>query len=217
MRQDKPLRADARRNLERVSAAAADVFRERGLDAPLEEIAKRAGVSPGTIYHRFGTREALIDQVMTDLIAERMAAAQRAATANPDPWAAFAGYVEALCALQAGDQAAGDAVSRRYADAERLTELCDAQTVFAAGLIAAAHADGSLRDDFTADDFPLILWTSAAVVRATAALAPDLWRRWLALLLDGLRAGAANPLPVPGMTHDQVREAMLTLGRRAGR
>ncbi|WP_245979832.1 TetR/AcrR family transcriptional regulator [Streptomyces diacarni] len=65
------MRADAQRNAEKLRAAAAELFQERGLQVPLEEIARRAGVSHGTLYNLFGTREALIDEVVTDRAARR--------------------------------------------------------------------------------------------------------------------------------------------------
>src|SRR3954467_12553578 len=107
------MRRDARRNVERLTAAAARVFGERGLDAPLEEIARAAGVSAGTLYNRFGGRDALIDAVMPDLLEARIREALDQARAAEDPWEGFAGYVTWLCELQATDPAMRDAVTRR--------------------------------------------------------------------------------------------------------
>jgi len=218
-RMDQPLRRDARRNVERLTTAAGEVFRERGLDAPLEDIAKAAGVSAGTLYNRFGGRDALIDAVMPDLVEAKVREAMRRAEDEDDPWAGFALYVTLLCELTAGDLAVGDAVSRRYADAQRLTEICDAQLDGVRRLIARAHAAGRLRADFTAEDLPFLLWTTSTVVRATASTAPGVWRRALAFTLDGLRPEAARTEPPTGpLTPQQVHEVMLALGRaKAGR
>ncbi|WP_433368173.1 TetR/AcrR family transcriptional regulator [Actinoplanes sp. CA-142083] len=216
---EQPLRRDARRNVERLTTAAGEVFRERGLDAPLEEIAKAAGVSAGTLYNRFGGRDALIDAVMPDVVEAKVRDAMRRAEAEADPWDGFALYVTLLCELTAGDLAVGDAVSRRYADARRLTEICDAQMDGVRGLIAKAHAAGRLRADFTAEDLPLLLWTTSTVVRATAGTAPEVWRRALAFTLDGLRPAAAmNELPAAPLSPQQVHEVMLAMGtKRQGR
>jgi len=212
------MRRDARRNVERLTAAAGQIFRERGLDAPLEEIAKAAGVSAGTLYNRFGGRDALIDAVMPDVIEAKIRDAMARADAEDDPWDGFAGYVVALCELQASDLAMGDAMGRRYADAKRLTEICDAQMDGVRGLIDRARAAGRLRADFTAEDLPFLLWSAATIIRATAGVAPEAWRRALALTLDGLRPAAAHPLPGGPMTPGQVHEVMLSLGetRRRG-
>ncbi|SNY70181.1 TetR/AcrR family transcriptional regulator [Paractinoplanes atraurantiacus] len=213
-----PLRRDARRNIERVVEAATEAFREHGLEVPLEHIAQRAGVSPGTVYNRFGGRDALIDAVMPALIEARVREAIDRALAEPDPWDGFAVYVTMLCELQATDLAAGDALGRRYPSAERLTEICNAQIGDAQTILDRAHQAGALRADFTTEDMPYLFWSSAAVARATADTAPDAWRRALALTLDGLRASAAHPLPAPPMTHDEMLAAMTALGeRRQGR
>jgi AcrR family transcriptional regulator len=209
------MRRDARRNVERLTAAAAQVFGERGLDAPLDEIATIAGVSAGTLYHRFGGRDALIDAVMPDLIEAKVADARARAAAEPDAWQAFALYVTLLCEMQASDLAVNDAVSRRFPDAQRLTEICDAQMDNVAGLITRAHEAGSLRADFTTEDLPHLLWSVAAIIRATSRVAPDAWRRPLTFMLDGLRADAARSVPpVPPMTAAQVHDAMVGLSDR---
>jgi AcrR family transcriptional regulator len=209
-----PMRRDAVRNRERLIAAAAETFRERGLEAPLEEIAQRAGVSPGTLYNRFGSRDALIDAVMPALVEARVRDALSRAEAAATPWDGFALYVTLLCELQATDPALNDAVSRRFPDAAELTAICDAQMGSARGLIARAQQEGALRADFTAEDLASLFWSTSMIVRATASVAPQAWRRALALTLDGLRAGAAHPLPVPPMSMEQVHEAMLGLGDR---
>src|SRR6266545_4775094 len=95
---DKPaLRGDARRNLEKLKAAAIEVFRERGLGAPLEAIAARAGVSVGTLYNRFGDRQALIDAVIPALAAAQLRRVVERASAGASPWERFATFVETIC------------------------------------------------------------------------------------------------------------------------
>lgn len=206
------LRRDAQRNLEKLTAAAVEVFQERGLDVPLEEIAQRAGVSTGTLYNRFGSREALIDAVMPDLASAQLAGVAELARAHDDPWEAFAFYIGRLCEFQATNPGFNDVVSRRFPDAEQLIAVCDGQMDNAREFIDRAHEDGSLRADFTAEDLSFVFWSTAMVLRATAATVPDAWRRALAFILDGLRAGAAHPLPVPPLTHEQVHEGMLRAG-----
>ncbi|GAA5167681.1 TetR/AcrR family transcriptional regulator [Amycolatopsis dongchuanensis] len=107
--------------------AATEVFREKGLGVPLEEIAQRAGVSAGTLYNRFGGREALIDAVMPALVAERMGEALSRAEALADPWGSLVTYVTVLCEQQAGDPAFRDVVSRQLAGRPELTAKCEAE------------------------------------------------------------------------------------------
>ncbi|GAA2561438.1 TetR/AcrR family transcriptional regulator [Winogradskya consettensis] len=208
------LRSDAQRNQERLVAAATEAFREQGLQVPLEEIAKRAGVSPGTLYNRFGGRDALIDAVMPALVESRVRDALTEASAIQDPWDAFARYVTLLCELQASDLALNDAVSRRFPDAAELTRICDAQMISSQELVDRAQRAGALRADFTAADLAYVFWSTSMILRATAGIAPEAWRRALGITLDGLRASAAHSLTVPPMTMDQVHTAMIGLGNR---
>lgn len=198
------LRRDAQRSIEKLTAAAIELFTERGLDCPLDEIARRAGVSPGTLYHRFGTREALIDAVVPELAAEQLDTAVQYAEANSDPWERFARYVEKISTMMASDSALSDAVTRRYDDTPRLSAVCTEAFDRAWTYAEQAQEAGQLRADFVTGDFILLFTANAAHAR----LAPDVWRRGLAFILDGLRASAAHPLPVGPLDSDQLAEAM---------
>jgi len=202
----RPLRQDAARNRERLVAAAREVFRRKGLDAPLEEIARDAGVAIGTLYNRFPARGDLVDAALGPLAERAAEIAERAASAT-DAWDGFASYMEGICELLADD--------RGYADVHRSpipgTPVIDAALKRAAALKAAimarAKAAGVLRADVESSDLVLLMWGIAATADATRAAAPDAWRRHLALLLDGLRPGAAHPLPVPPVTLGQSQDA----------
>ncbi|MCI3276741.1 TetR/AcrR family transcriptional regulator [Streptomyces cylindrosporus] len=199
------MRADAQRNAEKLRAAAAELFQERGLQVPLKEIARRAGVSHGTLYNLFGTREALIDEVVTDLAAERLDAIAQQALAFEDAWDGFAYYIEKLCELQATDPAVADVVGGRYPGAERLMTVCGRTLATVERIVERARQAGTLRPDFTSADLVLILAANANLARAAAASAPHVWRRAVAFQLDGLRTEAARrPLPVGPLTPEQV-------------
>ena len=92
-------------------AAAAELFAERGVDVPLDEIARRAGVSIGTLYNHFSNRGALLDAVLPDWVAEVDRLAE-AALADPDPWRGFAGFMEGLFVIQARNRSMNDAIAR---------------------------------------------------------------------------------------------------------
>lgn len=178
----KPLRADAARNRAKLLAAAAQVFGARGLDAPLEHIAKRAGVSIGTLYAHFPTREALFDAIFP----ERLAALDRvaeAALADSDPWQGFVTFLEGVFTLQAEDRGLNDAISRRVPLSGELDEVCTRGVGHADRIIARARQAGRLRADFTMADLAVLTSAVSQVIRT----APEDWRRFLALYLDGVR------------------------------
>ncbi|WP_039936933.1 TetR/AcrR family transcriptional regulator [Streptomyces himastatinicus] len=208
------MRADAQRNAEKLRTAAAELFQERGLQVPLKEIARRAGVSHGTLYNLFGTREALIDEVVTDLAADRLDEAAEHALSLEDAWEGFAYYIETVCELQATDPALADVLSGRYPGAERLMALCDRAHDASTRIIERAQQAGALRPDFTGEDLLFVFGTNALLTRAAADAAPDAWRRGVAFVLDGLRTQAAQkPLPVGPLTPQQMYDVM---GRLSG-
>jgi AcrR family transcriptional regulator len=195
MAQQRAMRADARRNLEKLLDAAQEVFRERGLGAPLEAVAARAGVSIGTLYNRFCTREELIDAALPALLAQTLEELTGRALAAASPWDRFAAYIFGLSELQAGDHAFSDAMcSSRYAS-PAVEKVCRASLELGSRLIADAQADGSLRADVTVDDLFTALWLNACLADHGGPHAPVVARRQIALLLDGLRSAAESPLP----------------------
>jgi AcrR family transcriptional regulator len=184
----RPLRADAQRNAEKVMAAAAQAFARDGLDVPLEDIARCAGVRAGTIYNRFGGREGLLDAVVADIAATRLRALIERVS-GPDTgtaWDRFAAFVTGMCESQAADRVFNDVFSLRYPDAPGLQAVCGQSQDFGAGLIRAAQAEGTLRPGVRADDLARIFSVNAYLVRDQPA-GDDGWRRTLQFTLDGLR------------------------------
>lgn len=203
----KPLRRDAARNRDKLLAAAAATFTETGLDASLEEIARRAGVSIGTLYNHFPIREALFDAILP----ERVAVIDRlghAALAEADPWRGFTGYLERLFSTLAADRGLRHVMTREYPDAERLTEACHRGFATIAALVERARTDGRLRSDFAMSDLACLIWAMTRIIDTTADVAPQGWRRQLAFMVDGLRSDAAQPIPVEAMTAEQVTAAL---------
>ncbi|MEU2563185.1 helix-turn-helix domain-containing protein [Streptomyces longispororuber] len=203
------MRADAQRNAEKLRAAAAELFQERGLQVPLKEIARRAGVSHGTLYNLFGTREALIDEVVAGLAADRLDEAAEHALSFEEAGEGFAYYIERICELQATDPAVADVVSGRFPAAECLMAICSQAQEAATRIIERAQLAGAVRPDFTGEDLLLFFGTNASLARAGADTAPDAWRRQVAFLLQGLGTGTAQePLSVAPLTPQQVYEVM---------
>jgi AcrR family transcriptional regulator len=207
----KGLRRDAQRNRDAIVAAAQEVFAEQGLEAPLEEIARRAGVGIGTLYRRFPTRVDLVDAVLAGRLRAHVEAAEEALRLG-DPWDGFAFYLERTCQLEASDRGLGDLMSMRFPSATAV-ETAKARLF---ELVRGAQASGQLRADLTLEDLAFLNWGNARIVEATAAVAPEAWRRHLAFLLDAFRAERAHQLPEPPLTPRQVYRAMLSLGVRCG-
>lgn len=208
MSRSRPARADAARNREKLVAAGAAVFGERGLGAPLEEVARRAGVSIGTLYNHFPARQDLFDAIFPERLraVDRLAAA---ALADPDPWAGFAAFVEGLVALQAQDRGLNDVLAGRFPLASDLGEACRCGFAHAVGIVERAQEAGQLRSDFEVQDLVPLMWAMSQIIRESGNAAPDVWRRFLGFVLDGLRAGAARPQAVPALPADQVAGFMI--------
>ncbi|MFC4375467.1 TetR/AcrR family transcriptional regulator [Nocardia halotolerans] len=207
------MRVDAQRNAEKLRVAAAELFQERGLQVSLKEISRRAGVSHGTLYNLFGTREALIDEVVTDRAAGLLDQVTQQALAFEDAWEGFAYYVQELCELQATDLTVADLVSGRYPGAERLMTACNRSMDAARRIVDRAREAGALRSDFTSADLVFVFAANAALSRATATTVPNAWRRQVAFLIDGLRTEAAHlALPAEEPTPQQVYDALRNLG-----
>ena len=200
------LRRDARENRNRILAAARAAFAAEGVDVPVEAIADRAGVGMGTLYRRFPTKHDLVQAVIEESLDAFVVAAEEA-LAEDDPWTGFTGFVERVLELHVENRAlrevlagtehghARDAVRRRVRPLVRR-------------LIERAHADGSLRPDFAPEDMPLVFMTAGRVLEAGRGVAPDLWRRYLGLLVDGLRARGATPLPRGPLTQVQMNRLL---------
>lgn len=207
----KPLRRDAARNRDKLRAAASEVFTAKGLDASLEEIAKHAKVSIGTLYNHFPTREALFDAIFPERVEATEALAREALTSD-DAWDGFAGYLEGLFDMLAADRGLRHVMTREYPAAEALTEACHRGFAATEAIVLRAKESGSLRADFEMSDLASVLWAMAHIIDTTADVAPGAWRRFLAFILDGLRSEAAHPIAVEAMRPEQIVEALLGPG-----
>ena len=186
------LRADAQRNRTAVIAAAREVFAEQGLEAPLEEIA----VEGQLVRSQVGV------------------AAAEAALATANPWDGLVSYLEETGRLQAADRSFNDMMSMRLPPATKAEAAKARLFALTEAIIGQAQASGQLRADVTSEDLAFLAWANTRIMQATQGIAPDAWRRHLGLLLDGLRAERAHPLPVPPLSPRQVYRAMRSLGSR---
>jgi AcrR family transcriptional regulator len=180
------MRADALRNRERLTVAAADLFAERGIDVPLEEIARRADVSIGTLYNHFPNRGALLDAVLPDWMAELDRLAE-AALADPDPWHGFADFLDGLFQVQAHHRSMNEAIARTPVGSVDVAAECGRGGGVIESVVWHAKNAGVLRDDFGADDIAVLVGAMSKVI-AMSNGDDAVWRRHLGFVLDGLRA-----------------------------
>jgi AcrR family transcriptional regulator len=204
-------RRDAERNRAKLVEVGRSVFAELGPDAPLEEIARRAGVGIGTLYRHFPTREALVGSIFAEHMDEVVTASQDAAVAD-DAWAGLVGFLERVLELQARNLPLRGLFLRvpDDANAERRKRILPALD----RAVARAKEQGSLRDDFTVGDLAVAMWSFAPIFEATADVAPNAWRRHLTILLDGMQAAAATPHQVRPLAGKQLERAIDALRNR---
>jgi AcrR family transcriptional regulator len=205
-------RSDALRNRAKLVAAARELFAKEGVDVSVEEITRHAGVGMGTLYRHFPTKDELIDAVLEDAFDEIVDLAREAA-ATADAWAGLTGFFERLLELHAQNRGVKDIVALRGHGSRRAEAMRARLRPLLARIVERAREQGTLRADFTPDDLPLVFWTANRVIELTQDVAPAYWRRYLALLLDGLRPDAATPLPEPPLTRAQLTRALGRLHR----
>jgi AcrR family transcriptional regulator len=204
---ERALRADAVRNRQRIVKAARTVFQEGGLDAPLDEIAERAGVGAGTLYRRFPTREALVEAAFEDELLKAATIAEEA-LACEDPWVGFSTFFEHICATMASDRGFSDLLTIMLPTSHVAASFRARRASALMALVRRAQEAGALREDFVLEDILLFLMASAGVMRVTHHAAPYAWRRLVAFLLEACRAGNTGPLPA-APTPLQTERAML--------
>jgi AcrR family transcriptional regulator len=203
------LRRDASRNRERVLEAARALFAERGLNVTMDDIAASAGVGVGTVYRRFGTRDELICALFEERMLEYVALAEDA-VGQADAWQALETFLERSVAMQAADRGLHDLLIGNARALERVARIRDRMRPLIDRLVRRAQEAGDMRPDITLTDMPLLGLMLRQVVDFSHDIAPDLWRRYLTLLLDGLRTrrAAPSPLSVPPLQPLQLDAAM---------
>jgi len=183
---ERPLRADARRNRERILDAARKVFSLQGLHAQMDDVAATAGVGVGTVYRHFPTKEALLTAIVSEKFA-RFTEFAADAVEEPEPWPAFVRMLQRSADLQAADAAMQQTL---LVTPDTVWETARAQHPeldrHAEKLIKGAIASGGLRADFRVEDIGLVMCGVSATMARTGPAGN--WRRHLEIIIDGLRA-----------------------------
>jgi AcrR family transcriptional regulator len=179
-------RSDARRNVERLVAAARAALDEEGLGVTTREVAKRAGVGLGTLYRRVPSLDALLSAILADTIAEMTDQAVRARD-DPDPWAGFVRFAETYVQLRAASCGLHAALCGTHDAA--LDASIDRLRAALRRLVRHAQQAGAVRRDLDWRDVPFALASAIPTDRTIGLQArTDQWRRNLGIILEGLRA-----------------------------
>ncbi len=192
---ERPLRADALRNRQRVIEAARKCFAEQGVGAQMDDIAASAGVGVGTVYRHFSTKDELLRALAHDYFAAQLEAVERHAE-TADAWEAFSGYVRESAQLLSVNRGLSQVIADR-------PELMFAAAVAAENehgffaqldrLIVRARDAGALRPDFQLEDIPMIMCSLSSLQISPKGF--QHWERLLEMLIDGLRAPGSGTLP----------------------
>jgi AcrR family transcriptional regulator len=199
-------RKDVVRNRAKLVEAARQVFAERGLGATLDDVAARAGVGTGTAYRHFPNKQALAAEVLGDATQQIVDDAQQA-LAVEDPWLALVAFFQATGERQAADRGLYQALAGLGSadDKARLwPDIVDSVTE----LVTRARDAGAIRADIAPEDVASIFAMLGPVLDLSVRTDTDLWRRYLALLLDGMRATDRPPLPVPAPAFDSLDDVI---------
>jgi AcrR family transcriptional regulator len=201
----RPPRKDVARNRELLLRAARDVFAERGVAATLDDVARQAGLGVGTAYRHFANKHELITAVVREAFQDMIVEGQRC-LALDDPWQAITDFATYAMSIQSHDRGLRD-VFNSVPAWDRFEGERDQLTVLLDELFTRARAAGVVRDDADTTDLGVILHMLGSVVELTIDENPQLWQRYLPMLLDGLRP-SGSALPVAPLSLDQLNRAM---------
>lgn len=208
---DKPcrgLRKDAERNRQRVLTAARELFAIKGMEATLNDVAHHAGVGVGTVYRRFATKEELVEAIFEEGVAEIVCLAETALQ-HENSWDGFVWFMERHCELSATDRGLREIVYSKAYGGDRVECAREALVPLLSKLVERARRDGHLRTDIEHTDTPIIGLLAGTVSEWAGHVDPDLWRRYVALLLDGMRYHPdQKPLGTAALDGDQMHAAM---------
>ena len=205
----RPLRRDAELNRQRILKAASEVFTEQGLEVSLDEVARHAGVGVGTVYRRFRTKEELVQALFVDRVDEIATLAERASQ-EPDPWTALVSFMEQAVEAMAGDLGLRQMLMFATYGQDMVAYARQRNAPLVSELVERAKAAGQVRSDLAATDIPYTIFVLAEAAEMTRHVSPDLWRRYLALVLDGMRPAGADvtPFTVPALEPEEMEKAM---------
>jgi AcrR family transcriptional regulator len=205
-------RSDVARNRRLLVEAAIESFQELGWDVPLDTVARRAGVGNATLYRHFPTRDDLYEAVFA-VLHERLGHVLERYRDVDDGWRALQGLIFEIYATAPVSPGVGSPAEDRLDTSPSLRAVVTEISEALDRVLRLAQTQGSVRPDVDLEDLGLLLESIKPVFAVSAKVAPELWRRHLALLLDALRAGGASPLP-PRLSDAEERVRLARAARR---
>lgn len=190
--------------------AARELFAAKGLEPNLNDVAHHAGVGVGTVYRRFSSKEELLEAIFEDGMNQLTALAETALRQD-DSWQGFSWYVEQMCELTATDRGLREIAFSKAYGCGRVMAAQERLKPVTARLVERAQHDGYLRPDVSATDMPIFALLAGTVSEFAGHVDAELWRRYVALFLDGLRHRSDQErLPVDALDGDALDTAMRT-------
>ncbi|MET9010222.1 helix-turn-helix domain-containing protein [Streptomyces olivaceoviridis] len=209
-------RREADRNDARLFQAAREVFAERGWDAPVSEIARRAGIGMGSLYRRYPSKELLAQRMRIAGMEQLVTQARTALAEEPDPWTALVRFFRDALADQGAGGPLLPLVGGRLPATDEVRAAADRLRAALDDLVDGAHREGVLRPDFTSADIPLLLEHLTPRIPVSSERATALHLRYLDLILTGLRTPDTGPptaLHGPATQWAELRELWNAPGR----
>ena len=189
------LRSDALDNRERILDAARALFSADGLDVPMREIARRAGVGPATLYRHFSTKQMLVADAFADQL-HACRAIVNEGCAEPDPWCGLCLVIEKICELHARDRGFTEAFLSTFTGGTDVTAGREYTVQAVAELAQRAKEAGHLRPDFVLDDLILILMANKGIHATSTATQVMASRRFAGLVIQAFETYPQHaPLP----------------------
>ncbi len=210
------------RNRERIREAATVVFRRSGMSTPLDEVAAEAGVSKGTIYHRFTSRAGLVDAVVETEIEHRFQRVFDDVMIIQDPGQRLTAYLTRMWQLEYDEPMVCDVLAQVCPDSTKMQHVCRLASELACRLLTDAQAQGAVRADLTPADLYHLLWSVAVALRQGPLPEQHDFLRRCQYQLDGIRwvisavtaaphdtrAGAPSPVRTSAKRAESSRECL---------
>ena len=202
------MREDAERNRRRVLVGARELFAVKGIEATLNDLAQHIGLGVATVYRRFASKDKLIDALFEDALDE-VARLAEAALQQDNSWEGFVWFVEQQCALTAVDRGLREMVYSNVYGRNRVERARERIVPLIAQVVERARVDGHLRPDIQPSDAFVLGLVAGTVNEWAGDVAPELWRRYVVLMLEGMRYRLDGcPADVEALNDDQIEEAI---------